>query len=82
MPFKYQNTTIHRKYSLARSLISFLLEQNPEHEAIEELREICRNNDARGNLVPNTASQKHIDKFKAGIKRDFQEYRKIIYHFS
>ena len=73
---------MHRKYSLACSLISFLLEENPEHEAIEELREICRNNDASGNLVPNTASQKYIDKLKPGIKRYFQEYRKIIYHFS
>ena len=53
-----KNITVHRKYSLACSLISFLLEENPEHEAIEQLKEICKNNDGSCNLELNDISQK------------------------
>ena len=73
---------MQRKYSLACTLISFLLEENPEHEAIEQLKQICKHNDGSGNLVPNNASQKYIDELKPEIKREFKEYRNIIYHFS
>ena len=77
-----KNLTTHRKYSLACSLISFLLEENPKHEAIEQLKEICKNNDGSSNFELNDTSHKYIDKFKPEIRREFKEYRKIKYHFS
>ena len=77
-----KSLTMHRKYSLACTLISFWLEENPEHEAIEQLKEICKNNDGSSNLELNDVSQKYINNFKPEIRREFKEYRKIIFHFS
>ena len=78
---KKYSTSAHRKYSLACILISFLLEVNPEHEAIEKLREICKNNDGRGNSASTNESLYFIEKLKPETRREFKEYRRIIYHF-